>query len=202
MLSVAKVRFENIVDVYAYDSLEEAKQNKNSEQLLHTHNDIHPENMSFLLGSAIMHYEDNQLAELVLGNGGAQVDNIGEAKIIRPNTTGRNITLYNQTYNKPIGNDDPANLDPENNNITIEHVTGNSYTDVIVRATLNRYEPDGQDSIDTTESLDETKKLYVFSEIGLQDKLGNLVCHTTFNPIEKTANRVIVIVYRVRIIVV
>jgi len=198
MLSTAKVKFENIVDVYSYDSIEAAQKNENAVQLLHTHNDIHPENMSFLLASAIMRYEDNQLLTMAFGNGGAQVDNIGRSIILPTNTIGRNISLYNLTYSKTISNKDSSNLDNENNNITIEHITGNSYTDVIIRCTLNRYEPTDQEVIDTTSLPNED---YIFSEIGLIDKLGNLVAHTTFNPIEKTSNRVIVVVYRVRIIV-
>lgn len=196
MLSTAKVKFENIVDVYAYSSMEDSVLNVNGEHILHTHNDIHPENMSFLLGSAIMVYENNQLEKMGFGNGGSQTDNIGRTIILPPNTLGRNITLYNLTYEKTIAN---SNTDNENNNITLEHIVGNNYTDVIVRCTLNRFEPDGQAKIDTESPTDDT---YVFDEIGLFDKLGNLVCHTTFNPIQKSSNRVIVVIYRVRIIVV
>lgn len=199
MISSATVKFENIIDIFAYDSIEEAKKNENGEKLLHTHNEIHPENMSYLLGSAIMCYENNQLYTISLGNGGAQTDNIGNSTILPPNTIGRTATLYNATYSKIITNSEDVNLDIENNNITLEHVSGNNYTDVVVRATLNRYEPADQETIDT---ITPTSVQYVFSEIGLVDKLGNLVCHTTFNPVEKTANRVIVIQYRVRIIVV
>ena len=198
MNSTANVKFENIVDVYAYSSAEDAKKNQNGIQVLHTHNDIHPENMSYLLGSAIMCYEDNQLYTMGFGNGGAQTDNIGRSVILPANTVGRNISLYNLTYQKVIANNSGSNSDPENNNISLEHITGNNFTDVIVRCMLNRYEPSDQESIDTVIPEDEK---YVFNEIGLFDKLGNLVCHTCFNPIEKTANRVIVVVYRVRIIV-
>lgn len=193
---ITKVKFENIVDVYSYDTYEDSVADKNGEHLLHTHNDIHPENMSYLLGSAIMVYENNQLEKMGFGNGGSQTDNIGRTIILPPNTLGRNITLYNLTYEKTIANN---NTDNENNNITLEHIVGNNYTDVIVRCTLNRYEPSGQAKIDTEVPTDDT---YIFDEIGLFDKLGNLVCHTTFNPIQKSSNRVIVVIYRVRIIVV
>jgi len=197
--SVGKIKFENIVDVFSYETLEDAKSNINGEQILHTHNDIHPENMSYLLGSAIMVEQNNQLWTLALGNGGSQTDNIGRTIILPPNTIGRNISLYNETYSKAISNVNIANNDIENNNITLEHIIGNNYTDVIVRCTLNRYEPTGQETIDT---VTPSSNQYIFDEIGLVDRLGFLVAHTTFNPIQKSANRVIVVVYRVRIIVI
>ena len=199
MNSIAKVKFENIVDVYSYETLEDSISNVNGEHILHTHNDIHPENMSYLLASAIMVYENNQLDKMGFGNGGSQTDNIGRTIILPPNTIGRNITLYNMTCEKIIANNNTSNTDTENNNITLEHIVGNNYTDVIVRCTLNRFEPSGQETVDTTSPTEDT---YIFDEIGLFDRLGNLVCHTTFNPIQKSSNRVIVVVYRVRIIVI
>lgn len=199
MGSNVKVKFENIVDVYSYDSIEDAKKNENGKQELHTHNDIHPENMSYLLASAIMCEQNNQLYTMGFGNGGSQTDNIGRTIILPPNTIGRNISLYNMTYSKNIANGNASNIDSENNNITLEHIVGNNYTDVVVRCTLNRFEPSGQEVLDTnTPESDQ----YVFDEIALIDKLGNMVCHTCFNPIQKTSNRVIVVVYRVRIIVI
>ena len=83
-----------------------------------------------------------------------------------------------------------------NNNTTVVHTGGTTYTDVVIISTLDYGEPVGQDPLDDTSSQEGD---FVFDEIGLVSQQGRLLTHLIFHPVQKAANRKIQVVYTVRI---
>jgi hypothetical protein len=142
---------------------------------------------------------------MAFGNGGASVDETGVITYLPPNTTGINASLYNQTYAKIVDDTSVFNLDPTRNKMTVTHVTGKLYTDILVQCLLDYGEPAGQDAFDNSTQTDGQ---YVFDELGLlanygTDNLGQvitrLLTHVIFHPVQKSLNRQIQIDYTVRI---
>ena len=74
-------------------------------------------------------------------------------------------------------------------------------TDVITTCTLDYAEPTGQDVVDNSTDMEAT---YIFDELGLKSKAatlgaGLLLTHVVFHPVQKSANRLIQVVYTLRI---
>jgi hypothetical protein len=89
--------------------------------------------------------------------------------------------------------------------MTVNHVVGNTYSDILVQCLLDYGEPSGQFAFDNGTDTDST---YTFDELGLLanygiDGQGNvitqLLTHVVFAPIQKSLNRQIQIDYTVRI---
>ena len=158
-------------------------------------NGIHSENMSLAIAESISSRPIGPIKSMVFGNGGATVSGVGTITYLSPNLTGINATLYNQTYSKIVNDLDSNNVDPTKNKLTVSHVTGNLFSDLIVNCSLEYGEPSGQNSFDTASSLSGT---YVFSEIGLVNYDGKLLCMVVFSPIEKSTNRTFDITYTLR----
>jgi hypothetical protein len=142
---------------------------------------------------------------MAFGNGGASVDETGVITYLPPNTTGINASLYNQTYAKIVDDTSVFNLDPTRNKMTVTHVTGKLYTDILVQCLLDYGEPAGQDAFDNSTQTDGQ---YVFDELGLLANYGTnnlgqvitrLLTHVIFHPVQKSLNRQIQIDYTVRI---
>jgi hypothetical protein len=80
------------------------------------------------------------------------------------------------------------------------HLTGTTYSDLLVSCLLDFGEPDGQLAFDNSSNLDGQ---YVFDELGLvgYDATGNelLLTHVIFHPVQKSLNRLIQIDYTVRV---
>jgi hypothetical protein len=99
-----------------------------------------------------------------------------------------------------------ADLDPTQNFLTVNHVSGKTYTDVIVTCLLDYGEPSDQQAFDNSTQNDGQ---YVFDEIGLKTYQGlapnsttpetRLVTHVIFHPVQKSLNRQIKIEYTIRI---
>ena len=140
------------------------------------------------------------------GNGGTSVDTTGIITYLPTNTTGQNSTLYNPTYSKVIDNTAVANADPTNNKMTVAHIPGTIYTDILVSCLLDYGEPAGQDYFDVSQNLNNE---FVFDELGLRGRsidgtsgltsTGLLLTHVIFHPVQKALNRLIQIDYTVRI---
>ena len=146
-----------------------------------------------------------EIYQMAFGNGGASVDSTGIITYLPPNTTGQNAALYNQTYAKIVDDTSVFNLDPTRNKMTVNHVTGKVYTDILVQCLLDYGEPAGQNAFDNSTQTDSA---YVFDELGLlanygTDSDGNvitrLLTHVIFHPVQKSLNRQIQIDYTVRI---
>lgn len=177
----------------------------NGEIFVDKKNAINYENMSEAIANALSSRGYGEIYEMAFGNGGASVDETGVITYLPPNTTGINASLYNQTYAKIVDDTSVFNLDPTRNKMTVTHVTGKLYTDILVQCLLDYGEPAGQDAFDNSTQTDGQ---YVFDELGLlanygTDNLGQvitrLLTHVIFHPVQKSLNRQIQIDYTVRI---
>ena len=170
------------------------------------HNAIHYENFSVALASAVANKNQNFIYEMNFGNGGTSVDPTGIITYLPTNTTNQNARLYNPTYSKIIDDTAIANPDPVNNKMSVTHIPGTVYTDILVSCLLNYGEPAGQQPYDNSQNLNSE---YVFDELGLRGRstdgtagltsTGLLLTHVVFHPVQKSLNRLIQIDYTVRI---
>jgi len=183
----------------------EIEDSDTGEHLLSTKNAIHPENMSLALANSLASRGVGALYRLALGNGGATVDETGAITYLPPNTVGQNATLYNQTFSKLIDDTIVTNPDPIRNKMQVVHVSGKTYTDILISCLLDYGEPAGQDAFDNGTNLNS---IYTFDEIGLLadygvdsngDQVTRLVSHAIFNPVQKSLNRRQLIKYTIRI---
>lgn len=167
-----------------------------------TDNAIHYENMSEALALSVGNKNSNFISEMHFGNGGTTVDPTGVITYLPTNTIGQNSDLYNQTYFKIVDDTNAANNDPLRNKITIAHVPGQIFTDVVISCLLDFGEPSGQSAFDNSQNLDNE---FTFDEIGLKGFStagageGKLLTHAIFSPVQKSLNRLIQIDYTVRI---
>jgi len=130
------------------------------------------------------------------GNGGTVVDPTGLITYLTPNTNGTDSSLYNQTYTKVVDQNSATNTDNTRNKMEVRHVTGATYSDVVVSCLLDYGEPEGQEAFDNSVDMDGE---YVFDELGLKASTGKLLTHVVFHPVQKSLNRLIQIDYTVRI---
>ena len=169
-------------------------------------NAIHYENFSQALAWSIANKGENFIYEMDFGNGGTSVDPTGIITYLPTNTVGQNSNLYNPTYSKIVDNTSAANLDPVNNKMTVTHIPGTVYTDILVSCLLNYGEPAGQTNFDNSQTLNGE---FVFDELGLRGRsidgtsgltsTGLLLTHVVFMPVQKSLNRLIQIDYTVRV---
>jgi hypothetical protein len=163
-------------------------------------NAIHYENMSISLAESLADEGRGNIHEMVFGNGGTNVDPTGVITYLTPNSTGTNASLYNETYAKVVNDRSISNLDPTRNKIETRHVTGENYTDIIIRCLLDYGEPADQDAFD---NATDTNSRYIFDELGLRsyspNGQGRLLTHVIFHPVQKSLNRLIQIDYTVRV---
>ena len=122
-------------------------------------NAIHYENFSVALASSIANKGQNFVYEMTFGNGGTSVDPTGIITYLPTNTIGQNANLYNPTYSKVIDNTAIANADPTNNKMSVTHIPGTVYTDILVSCLLDYGEPSGQALFDNSQNLSSE---YVF----------------------------------------
>ena len=169
------------------------------------HNAINYENMSEAIADTLSSRGFGEIYQMAFGNGGASVNETGIITYLPPNTTGQNAALYNQTYAKIVDDNSVFKLDPKRNKMTVSHVTGKVYTDILVQCLLDYGEPAGQAAFDNSTQTDSS---YVFDELGLlsnygRDNDGNvitrLLTHVIFHPVQKSLNRQIQIDYTIRI---
>jgi hypothetical protein len=177
----------------------------NNEVFVDKKNAIHYENISEAIGYTLSSRGFGQIYKMAFGNGGASVDETGIITYLPPNTTGQNAALYNQTYAKIVDDTNVLNTDPTRNKMTVSHVSGKVYSDIIVQCLLDYGEPPGQSAFDNGNQLESS---YTFDEIGLladygRDNTGNeltkLLTHVIFHPVQKSLNRQIQIDYTIRI---
>jgi hypothetical protein len=171
------------------------------ETLVDQYNAINFEAFSVALAAGVAYQPEGYIHEMVFGNGAAVVTGTGTVAYLPPNVTGLDAQLYNQTYNKVVNNLSPLNNDPNNNFIRINHRPGTYYTDVIITCLLTTAEPPGQEAFDTATDINSP---YVFNELGLKTKAasvdeGYLITHLVHNPVQKSLNREIEVVYTIRI---
>jgi hypothetical protein len=171
-----------------------------NEILADVFNQIHPENMSVAIAMALAQQQGGFIQQMAFGNGGSLVSGSGAITYFPPNITNSSAALYNETYRKVVNNQSPADQDTSMNFMVVNHTANTTYSDLVVTCTLDYSEPSGQDAFDDAEDVDGN---YVFDELGLitynlDPSLGSLLTHVIFNPIQKSLNRQIEIVYTIR----
>jgi hypothetical protein len=176
---------------------------ENGEIFINKRNAIHYENMSMALAESLANSGKGAIYQMVFGNGGTTVDPTGIITYLTPNSVGTNSTLYNQTYAKIVDDQQAANVDATRNKIETRHITGSTYTDIIVSCLLDYGEPSGQEAFDNAGDINNQ---YTFDELGLRGydptqtgNAGKLLTHVIFHPVQKSLNRLIQIDYTVRI---
>ena len=163
-------------------------------------NAIHYENMSVAMVQSLSNQGLGTVYEMSFGSGGTSVDPTGLITYLTPNTVGINSSLYNQTYSKIVDQNAIANVDPTRNKMEVRHVSGATYSDIIISCLLDYGEPDDQEAFDNSVNLDGN---FVFDELGLKsfnpDGEGKLLTHVIFHPVQKSLNRLLQIDYTIRI---
>jgi hypothetical protein len=163
-------------------------------------NAIHYENISVAMAQSLANQGRGMIYQMAFGNGGTTVDPTGLITYLTPNTVGTNSSLYNQTYTKIVDQSSAENLDPIRNKMEIRHITGATYTDILITCLLDYSEPQTQEAFDNSVDLDGN---YVFDEIGLvsysPDGNGKLLTHVIFHPVQKSLNRLLQVDYTVRV---
>lgn len=174
----------------------------NHEVIRDVYNDVHKENLSEAIALSLGDYSRGFIEEMHFGNGGSLISSTGEITYFPPLVTDANADLYNPTYFKVV-NDRSSSFtsDATTTNIKTVHVTGTTYTDVIITCTLDYGEPSDQDSFDQAAT---TSGKYIFDELGLKSVdsdtgIKKLLTHVIFDPVQKALNRSIEIIYTLRI---
>lgn len=173
-----------------------------NEVFVNKRNAIHYENMSEAIALCLSNKGTNFITEMHFGNGGTTVDPTGVIAYLPTNTRVQNADLYNPTYYKIVDDTNSANPDPLRNKVTVTHVPGQIYSDIVISCLLDYGEPAGQAAFDNSQDLSGQ---FVFDELGLKgynsagEGLGKLLTHVIFSPVQKSLNRLIQIDYTVRI---
>lgn len=155
------------------------------------------------------------ITEMHFGNGGTVIDSTGAVSYRPPNVNGQGEQLYNATFFKVVDENDLVNnTNPTLNKMNVSHVNGLNYTDVVITCTIDYAEPilsDAtfnlagleQDPLDNSTSMEGS---FVFDELGLKVKgigpdlnNGLLITHVIFHPVQKSANRLLQVIYTLRI---
>lgn len=163
-------------------------------------NAIHYENMSVAMVQSLSNQGQGTIYQMAFGTGGTVVDPTGLITYLTPNTIGVNSNLYNQTYTKIVDQNSTLNLDPIRNKMEIRHVSGATYSDILVSCLLDYGEPLGQEAFDNSQDLSGN---FVFDELGLKsfnlNGEGKLLTHVIFHPVQKSLNRLLQIDYTIRV---
>lgn len=173
---------------------------ENNEIFIDKRNAIHYENMSIAMVNSLSNQGQGWIYEMAFGTGGTTVDPTGLITYLTPNTVGRNSSLYNQTYSKVVDQNAVENVNPVRNKMEVRHVSGATYSDIIVTCLLDYGEPDDQEAFDNSVDMDGN---FVFDELGLisynPDGTGSLLTHVIFHPVQKSLNRLLQVDYTIRI---
>lgn len=163
-------------------------------------NAIHYENISVAMVNSLSNQGQGSIYEMIFGNGGTVVDPTGLISYLTPNTVGINTGLYNQQYKKIVDQNAVENTDPVRNKMEIRHISGATYSDIIITCFLDYGEPDGQEAFDNSQDF---KGSFVFDELGLRsynpNGEGKLLTHVIFHPVQKSLNRLLQIDYTIRV---
>lgn len=172
------------------------------EVLVEDSNDIHPENMSYAIAQSLGGNKAGVISSMRFGNGGTTI--VANEDLVlykKPITTGI-AQLYNETYQKNINENTDPSVDSTYNSVKAVHVSGQVFSDIVCTCTLGLNEPSDAATNDRTQQLgidQSTKEKYLFDELGLYDTEGKHLTHIIFHPVQKAKNRVLQVIYTVRI---
>lgn len=172
------------------------------EVLINKRNAIHYGNMANIIANALNNAQGAYVHYMAFGNGATSVDTTGRVIYKTPRVseayeTGAN--LYSRTYFKIVS----ANTVTDK----IQIIPGPSYTDIKVTCTLGYAEPSDQDLFDSTTTNEGD---YVFDELALFSyprdpsdpepiNTSTMLTHVIFHPVQKSQNRVIEVIYTIRV---
>jgi hypothetical protein len=163
-------------------------------------NAIHYENMSVAMVQSLSNQGLGTVYQMVFGSGGTIVDPTGLITYLTPNTIGVNSSLYNQTYTKIVDQNATENVDPIRNKMEVRHISGATYSDILISCLLDYGEPLDQEAFDNSVDMDGN---FVFDELGLKSYNpngdGKLLTHVVFHPVQKSLNRLLQIDYTIRV---
>jgi len=183
------------------------------QELVNKRNAIHYGNMAYIVAQALTNQDDAFIHYMGFGNGATSVDTAGKVVYKTPRVTEgyeKGANLYSRTFAKPVSTD-AENLPEERATNNIEVVSGVSYTDLKITCTLGYSEPSDADAFDSSVSNEGN---YVFDELALfsnptDDKssgtwtdwidTSTMLTHVIFHPVQKSKNRVIEVIYTIRI---
>jgi hypothetical protein len=173
---------------------------ENGEVFIDKRNAIHYENMSVAMVQSLSNQGQGTIYQMVFGTGGTTVDPTGLITYLTPNTVGVNTGLYNQTFQKVVDQNSAENTDPFRNKMEIRHISGATYSDILITCLLDYGEPIGQEAFDNSQDLGGN---FVFDELGLRgynpNGEGKLLTHVVFHPVQKSLNRLLQIDYTIRV---
>jgi hypothetical protein len=158
--------------------------------------------MANIIANALVNAQGSYLHYMAFGNGATSVDTTGKVVYKSPRVSEAfesGANMYSRTYHKIIS----QNTDTDK----IEVVTGPSYTDLKMTCTLGYSEPTDQDLFDSSTS---NQGDYVFDEMSIFSypsdpsnavpiNTSSMLTHVIFHPVQKSQNRIIEIVYTIRI---
>ena len=164
-------------------------------------NAIHYENMSVAMVNSLSNQGFGTVYQMIFGTGGTTVDPTGLITYLTPNTIGVNSSLYNQTYQKVVDQNAIENQDPVRNKMEIRHISGATYSDIVISCLLDYGEPLEQEAFDNSVDMNGE---FVFDELGLKSigydgTEGKLLTHVVFHPVQKSLNRLLQIDYTIRV---
>lgn len=163
-------------------------------------NAIHYENMSVAMVNSLSNQGQGYIYQMAFGSGGTTVDPTGLITYLTPNTVGVNTGLYNQTYAKIVDQNATENVDPTRNKMEIRHISGATYSDIVISCLLDYGEPVGQQAFDNSVDMNGS---FVFDELGLKsynpNGEGKLLTHVVFHPVQKSLNRLLQVDYTIRV---
>ena len=164
-------------------------------------NAIHYENMSVAMVNSLSNQGYGTVYQMIFGTGGTTVDPTGLITYLTPNTVGVNSSLYNQTYQKVVNQNAIENQDPIRNKMEIRHISGATYSDILISCLLDYGEPLDQEAFDNSVDMNGE---FVFDELGLKGlgpntSDGKLLTHVIFHPVQKSLNRLLQIDYTIRV---
>lgn len=170
----------------------------NGEVVLDKCNAIHPQNVAKVLARGLANEPNQQVYKIALGNGGTYIDSTQKIVYNTPNTVGVNADLYNVTYSEVVDDSD-TNVGIGNSVISQAVPSPSIASIVICTIQLSANEPSGQATTDGTTT--DPNSPFTFDELGLKTVDGLLLSHLIFNPIEKNAQREMILSYTLTIYV-
>ncbi len=190
-----KLKIEGHVKIVEYDDTSDIGDESKGKVLMDKRNAIHNEHASLIIARGLAHREDGYVYSMWFGTGGATIDPLGEIVYATPNTTGA-ADLNTPVYFEVVDDNSGA---PAGNGMSVRHINGTLFSDVEIRCVIDKNEPFGQAAFDNVGDTNINSSAFVFDEIGLKSKDDLLITHIVFSPIEKSANRIIEVVYTLRI---
>jgi hypothetical protein len=168
------------------------KDKNTGEVLCDKFNAVHPQNTAKVLARGLANEPNQQIFQIALGNGGTYIDSTQSIVYNSPNIVGISADLYNTTYTEVV-DDGNSGVGIGNSVISQAAPSPDISSLVICTIQLSANEPAGQATTDGVTTNPDS--LYTFDELGLKTIDGLLLSHIVFNPIEKNAQRELIISY-------